>query len=262
MKEKMEQYRTVISMRNRKSEHEKTKKECMVCFATEAETKRAMTDIKYNCLQEGWDAEIYQRKKQTYTEPNIVKKGTDNNITEDPPRIEQNISSNKMTPSDEGRNSLAQDKKCYACNSSEHQIKECTKKKNILVKYKVRGYTYSERELKEMMEEYGKVKRIKSRKSSYDSSFKKSMICYNDEQETETAIVEINKYRGCTAELYQSYFQKQHSHKQNNKQQQDATENNTKSNIQSISERPEIDRVKEDIQQLKEEIKALYNQMQ
>ena len=42
----------------------------MVCFETEAEAKRAMIDIKYNYLQEKWDAEIYQRKKQTYTEPN------------------------------------------------------------------------------------------------------------------------------------------------------------------------------------------------
>ena len=113
-----------------------------------------------------------------------------------------------------------------------------------------------------MMEEYGKAKSIKSRKSSYGSSFKESMMCYYDEQEAKTAFVEINKYRGWTAELYQSYFQKQHSHKQNNKQQQDAKENNTKSNRQSTSERSEIDRLKEDIQQLIEEIKTLNNQMQ
>ena len=83
-------------------------------------------------------------------------------------------------------------------------------RREILVKYKEREYTFSERESKEMMEEYGKVKSIKSRKSSYGSSFNESMICYNDEQEAETAIVEINKDRGWTAELYQSYFQKQH----------------------------------------------------
>ena len=118
-----------------------------------------------------------------------------------------------------------------------------------------------EREWKEMIEEYGKVKSIKRRKSSSGSSFKEG-ICCNDEQEAETAVVEINKYRGWTAELYQRYFQKQHSYKQNNKQQQDATENNTKSNRQSTSESSEIDRLKEDIQQLKEEIKALNNQMQ
>ena len=53
-----------------------------------------------------------------------------------------------------------------------------------------------------MMKEFGKVKSIKSRKRSYGSSFNQSMMCYNDEHEAEKAIVEINKYRGCKAELY------------------------------------------------------------
>ena len=91
------------------------------------------------------------------------------------------------------------------------------------------------------MEEYEKVQSIKRRKSSYGSSFNESMICYNDEQEAETAITEINKYRGWTAELYQNYLQIQHSHKQNNIEQQDATQNNTKSHRQITSERSEID---------------------
>ena len=90
----------------------KHKKKVWYVLQQMAEAKRSMADIKYKGLQEGWDAEIYQRKKQTYTEPSIVRKGTDNNITEDPPRIEQNISNNKMTQSDEGKTSLAQHKKC------------------------------------------------------------------------------------------------------------------------------------------------------
>ena len=52
-----------------------------------------------------------------------------------------------------------------------------------------------------MMEGYGKVKSIKSKKRSYGSGLNESMIFYNDEQEAETAIVEINKYRGWTTEL-------------------------------------------------------------
>ena len=43
------------------------------------------------------------------------------------------------------------------------------------------------------MSEYGKVKSIKSKKSSYGRSFNESMICLTDEQEVKTAIVEINK---------------------------------------------------------------------
>ena len=39
----MEQYGTAISIRNsRKRKYEKMQKETMVCFATEAEAKRAM----------------------------------------------------------------------------------------------------------------------------------------------------------------------------------------------------------------------------
>ena len=53
-----------------------------------------------------------------------------------------------------------------------------------------------------MMKEFGKVKSIKSRKRSYGSSFNQSMMSYNDEHEAEKATVEINKYRGCKAELY------------------------------------------------------------
>ena len=53
MKEKMGQYGIVMSIRNRKTEYEKTQKESMVCFAKEIKAKRAMTDIKYNYLQEG-----------------------------------------------------------------------------------------------------------------------------------------------------------------------------------------------------------------
>ena len=52
IKEKMGQYGIVMSIRNRKTEYEKTQKESMVCFATEIKAKRAMTDIKYNYLQE------------------------------------------------------------------------------------------------------------------------------------------------------------------------------------------------------------------
>ena len=40
MKENMEQYGTVISTRNKKSEYEKTQKESMVCFATDGRSKK------------------------------------------------------------------------------------------------------------------------------------------------------------------------------------------------------------------------------
>ena len=36
----MDQYETVISKRNRKSEYEKTQKESMICFATDSDAKK------------------------------------------------------------------------------------------------------------------------------------------------------------------------------------------------------------------------------
>ena len=55
-------------------------------------------------------AEICQSEKQTYTKPNTVRKGTNNNNREDPPRTEENISNKiNITQIDQGRKSLAQD---------------------------------------------------------------------------------------------------------------------------------------------------------
>ena len=108
IKEKMEQYGTVISLRNRKSEYEKTHKGSMVSFKIESEGKRVVTDIKHNYLHEGWHAQIYQSEKWLHTELNIDKKGTDNNNTKDPPRIEKNISNkHRITQNDQERKSLA-----------------------------------------------------------------------------------------------------------------------------------------------------------
>ena len=40
-----------------------------------------MTDIKHNYHHEGWDAEIYQSKGQTYTEPNTARNGREQILT-------------------------------------------------------------------------------------------------------------------------------------------------------------------------------------
>ena len=65
----------------------KHKKKVWYVLQQKQEAERAVTDIKFNYLQEGWDVEIYQGKKQTYIEPSTIKKASGNNITEDPPRI-------------------------------------------------------------------------------------------------------------------------------------------------------------------------------
>ena len=98
----------MISLRNRKSEYEKTHKGSTVSFKTESEGKRVVTDLKHNYLLEGWHAQIYQSEKWLHTELNIDKKGTDNNNTKVPPRIEKNISNkHRIAQSDQERKSLA-----------------------------------------------------------------------------------------------------------------------------------------------------------
>ena len=81
---------------------------------------------------------MYANKKQTWAEPNTVRKRTDKNNIEVPPRLEQNIlNKNKVIQSGEKRKCLEEDKKYYACSSTEYQIKECIKKRNMLVKYNI-----------------------------------------------------------------------------------------------------------------------------
>ena len=63
-------------------------------------------------------------------------------------------------------------------------------------------------------------------------------------------MIEIKNYRGWTAQLYQSYFQKQLHHIQNNAKQQNATENNTEICRPTTAEKAGLNRLnKEETQQ-------------
>ena len=104
------------------------------------------------------------------------------------------------------------------------------------------------------------VKSIKSRKSSYGDSFNKSVKCFTNKPKPETAIIEIDKYKEQTADVYQSYFQKQHCRIRNNTKQQNTTENNKRSHRKSTADRSELDRLKEETQQLEKNPSALKNQ--
>ena len=98
------------------------------------------------------------------------------------------------------------------------------------------------------------MKSIKSRKSSYRGSFNKSVKCFTNKAKAEAAIIEIDKCKEQTADdREQSYFKKL-------TKQQNTTENNKKSHRQSTADRSELDRLKEETQQLKEKPRALKNQ--
>ena len=51
---------------------------------------------------------------------------------------------------------------CYACGSSNHIIKDCNKKYNIYVSYREEE-TLNETEMRQIMEEYGKVKKSQNK---------------------------------------------------------------------------------------------------
>lgn len=67
----------------------------------------------------------------------------------------------------------------------------------------------------------------------------------------------MNKFWGWAVELCKSYLQKHDSHRQSNTWKQNLTVNITKSHRESTTENEELDRLKEDIQQLEKEIRVL-----
>ena len=60
-------------------------------------------------------------------------------------------------------------KKCHACDSSEHLIKTCTKQRNIFVTYKEKRET-TERDMKNIIEQYGTIKRLKVQEEGRSNS--------------------------------------------------------------------------------------------
>ena len=54
-------------------------------------------------------------------------------------------------------------KQCYACKAEDHEIKDCKKRRNILLRYTDSRYTNT-REMKEKMEQHGTVINIRNSK--------------------------------------------------------------------------------------------------
>ena len=55
---------------------------------------------------------------------------------------------------------------CYACGSSNHIIKDCNKKCNIYASHRD-GETLNEIEMRQILEEYGKVKKVRINRHKY-----------------------------------------------------------------------------------------------
>ena len=95
---------------------------------------------------------------------------------------------------------------CYACESSNHIIKDCNKKYNIYASYR-EVETLNETEMRQIMEEYGKVKKVRIKRDRYGYQQQRAMICFSNEKEAAIAIKETNKYKRWKAEEYKNVSQ-------------------------------------------------------
>ena len=101
---------------------------------------------------------------------------------------------------------------CYACGSSNHILKDCNKKYNIYVSYREEE-TLNETEMRQIMEEYGKVKKVRIKRDRYGYQQQRAMICFSNEKEAAILVSAIvvsakkHKYKRWKAEEYKNVSQ-------------------------------------------------------
>ena len=110
-------------------------------------------------------------------------------------RIELQAEAGKSSKSDENSG-----KKCHACDSS--ALRTRTKQRNIFVTFKERR-KITERDMINVMEEYGTIKRLKVYNNIHTNN-NKALICFETKEEAQRAIADINRYFGWKASLYYS----------------------------------------------------------
>ena len=67
--------------------------------------------------------------------------------------------------------------------------------------------TLNETEMRQIMEEYGKVKKVRIKRDRYGYQQQRAMICFSNEKEAAIAIKETNKYKRWRAEEYKNVSQ-------------------------------------------------------
>ena len=212
-----------------------------------------------------------------------------------PKKYEYETSSEVLLTNQEKQRTELQNQKlhpveCYACGSSNHILKDCNKKYNIYVSYREEE-TLNETEMRQIIEEYGKVKKVRIKHDRYGYQQQRAMICFSIEKEAAIAIKETNKYKRWKPEEYKNFsqskmypennsneynlkeYQKHKSHKkqrQNNSEvnnsilrvQQDTNESNETTvketeGYDKNSVRKDIINLKNDMQEIKEALKSL-----
>ena len=140
------------------------------------------------------------------------------------------------------------ERQCYACNSKDHEIRNCNKKLNIFVTNKEGT---SANQLRYIMEEYGKVKRIKIRPSNR-FQVKAATVCHSEKEEAETAIKEINKYTEWGAEEYRNINRQIEDQEKYTKEKQTTNNNEREGKLEK-----EITKVKEQLTEIPNTLRAI-----
>ena len=96
---------------------------------------------------------------------------------------------------------------CYACESDNHEIKDCDSGKNIFIIDRA-SRQIKKQELKYRLEEYGKIKCIKIRQNKYGRLGNAGMVCFETKEEANIAIQDLNETTRYIAKEYEPQKQR------------------------------------------------------
>ena len=168
LQEITKKYGKVIDQEIRKDGKEKVGNIAVVIFSTKYSAEKAITGInKTN--------KYIARKYEYETNSEVLL-------------IQE---TNQEKQSTELQNQKLHPVECYACGSSNHILKDCNKKYNIYVSYREEE-TLNETEMRQIMEEYGKVKKVRIKRDRYGYQQQRAMICFSNKKEAAIAIKERN----------------------------------------------------------------------
>ena len=97
-------------------------------------------------------------------------------------------------------NQRTQDKLCYACGSTTHQIKTCDSKANIFIMDTKRD-PLDKQQLKMELREFGNIKSVYAKKDQNCNNRNIGMVCFELEEEAEKAIEFLNNTHQYKASL-------------------------------------------------------------
>ena len=143
-------------------------------------------------------------------------------------RIELQAKAEKSSKSDTNNR-----KKCHASDSSAHMIKTCTKQRHIFATYKLKR-KLTERDIIDIMEEYGTIERLKVYNNIHTNN-NKALICFETKEEAQRAIADINRYPGWKASLYYCRHKIQENREEGKSDKNNLTEEKNSKKIPNLS---------------------------